>query len=58
MRNLRLKQFYYTETIWPTHKEITCSKCQQKGHNKKNKSCPLHPSQPPLVFDELDTEQN
>ena len=35
MRNLQLKQFYYTETIWPTHKEVTCSKCQQKGHNKK-----------------------
>ena len=56
VRNLRIKQFYYSETIIPSKTEVKCSKCHQTGHNKKNKCCPLHPSQPLLTFDESDVE--
>ena len=54
---MRLKQFFYIDTI--TKKKtitITCSACHQQGHNKKNKSCPMHPSHPPIEFDESDDE--
>ena len=56
MRNLRIKQFHYSETVFPSKTEITCSTCHQKGHNRKNKSCPMHPSQPQLIFEESDIE--
>lgn len=39
-------------------KNITCSACNQPGHNKKNKSCPLHPSHPGLNFDDSDDDLN
>ena len=35
---------------------MTCSACKQKGHNKKNKNCPLHPSQVQLDFSDTDDE--
>ena len=42
IRNLRMLQFEYTESIIPHEITITCSRCNQVGHNKKNKMCPLH----------------
>ena len=51
---MRLKQFNFTGSIMPTEKEIKCSACQQTGHNKKNKSCPMHPSHPLIQFDDSD----
>ena len=43
--------------IIPKKVSITCSACGEKGHNRKNKSCPLHPSHPMIEFDESDTEK-
>lgn len=56
IRTMRVKQFKYPATVYVQYKEITCSRCHQKGHNKKNKSCPLHPSQPGLTFEVSETE--
>lgn len=53
---MRLKQFVFTECIMANKKDIKCSACNQIGHNKKNKSCPLHPSHPPIQFEESDDE--
>ena len=53
---MRTKQFEFTTSIMPSKKEITCSACNQKGHNRKNKSCPLHSSHPTLEFEESDDE--
>lgn len=57
MHMMRLKQFSFTDCIMHTTKEIKCSACQQVGHNKKNKSCPMHPSHPSIQFDESDDEK-
>ena len=35
IRNLRIKQFINPETLVPNETTITCSKCNQVGHNKK-----------------------
>ena len=45
---MRSKQFFFTKTVIPSQKVITCSACNEEGHNRKNKSCPLHPSHPQL----------
>ena len=55
---IRTKQFEFPECIMPSKKEITCSACNQSGHNRKNKSCPLHPSHPIIDFEESDTEED
>lgn len=52
----RLKQFNFTDCIMPVTKIITCTACQQTGHNKKNKSCPMHPSHPPIQFNDSDDD--
>ena len=57
LQMFHVKQFYYTDSIFPTSKVITCSSCKNEGHNKKNKSCPLHPSQPPLYFPDSDKDE-
>ena len=55
-RNLRVRQFYYPESIFSTN-TVICSRCKQAGHNKKNKSCPNHRDQPQLDnFDESENE--
>ena len=54
---MRTKQFEFTSSIMPARLEITCSTCNQSGHNRKNKSCPLHPSHPVLEFEESGDEQ-
>ena len=58
IRNMRIKQFYYVNSICKEHKEITCSRCHEKGHNRKNKSCLLHPSQPNITFEVSDDEND
>ena len=58
VRNFRIKQFYYAKAIIPLENKKVCSSCHQVGHNKKNKACPMHPSQPMLVFEESGTEDN
>ena len=50
------KQLYFTETIMPSSFTVTCSACHQEGHNRKNKSCPLHPSHPSIEFEESDND--
>nr|XP_047142024.1 uncharacterized protein LOC124816524 isoform X2 [Hydra vulgaris] len=56
IRLMRLQQFILTDSVMPKIKEIICSVCKIPGHNKKNKSCPLHPSHPPIQFEESDEE--
>lgn len=34
-RKIRTQQFYYTYTLFTENRNITCSACQQPGHNKK-----------------------
>eukprot|EP00111_Clytia_hemisphaerica_P014888 TCONS_00043847-protein len=58
IRDMRIKQFYYPMSVYKQFKEITCSRCHEKGHNKKNKSCRLHPSQPTETFELSDNENN
>ena len=53
---MRIKQFFFTKEIFPSEVKILCSRCGQSGHNKKNKSCPLHESQPNIVFDDSDDD--
>lgn len=55
---MRLKKFHFTDCIMPSNKVVTCSGCKQIGHNKKNKSCPMHPSHPAIQFEESDNEEN
>ena len=58
IRNLRLKQFVYSKTIKPHEVTVTCSRCNQKGHNRKNKMCPLHPIHPEIEFSESEDEED
>lgn len=54
---LRSKQFIFTDCILSTgNRLMTCTACNQPGHNRKNKSCPMHPSHPVITFDESDEE--
>ncbi|XP_066932109.1 uncharacterized protein [Clytia hemisphaerica] len=53
---IRSKQFEYTESIYPKEKTIICSACNQSGHNRKNKSCPLHSSHPRIEFEDSEEE--
>jgi len=54
-RNLRVKQFYYPESIFSSN-TVICSSCKQQGHNKKNKNCPNHPDQP--TIDDFSDSEN
>ena len=56
MQTLRVKQFYFTDGVLKEKKDVTCSACKIPGHNRKNKSCPLHPSQPEPYFSDSETE--
>ena len=56
MRNLRIKQFVYPETIIPTECSVRCSACGQLGHNRKNKSCPGHESRIEIEFSDSDDD--
>jgi len=52
----RARQFRFPESFNSEKRDIRCSACPPQGHNKKNKSCPLHPSHPTLEFDDSDEE--
>jgi len=53
---LRSKQFVFTNCILSNEKRFKCTACKQEGHNRKNKSCPMHPSHPQIEFEESDSE--
>ena len=53
---MRVKQLIFTDVIIQRKTTIKCSACGEVGHNKKNKSCPLHPSHPAIEFDDSDVE--
>ena len=57
MRIRMINQFHFTESVIRNKVSITCSRCKQIGHNRKNKSCPMHPDQPQMLFDETDNEE-
>jgi len=52
----RAKQLIFTDSITPKKVTVTCSACGVIGHNKKNKSCILHPSHPVIEFEESDND--
>ena len=56
MRICRIRQFYYSKSIFNSFTTKKCSRCNQIGHNRKNKSCPMHPDQPNLDFPDTDEE--
>ena len=58
MHLMRTKQFEFTASIMASTKEIKCSACNQIGHNRKNKMCPLHPTHPIIEFDNSDESDN
>ena len=52
---MRVRAFHYPHMLLDDpSRDQTCSRCNQKGHNKKNKSCPMHPSQPAPAFSDSD----
>lgn len=53
---MRTKQLYFPKCITPVKRDMKCTACNQPGHNKKNKSCPLHPSHPTIEFDDSEDE--
>ena len=53
---IRTKQFHFTSCIMPSNTKVTCSACNEMGHNRKNKCCPMHPSHPMLEFGDGDDE--
>ena len=54
---MRVKQLIFTDVIKQKKVTVKCSACGEVGHNKKNKSCALHPSHPTIKFDDSDTEE-
>ena len=56
IRNLRIKQFIYPKSIIPREVTVTCSRCHQVGHNKKNKCCPLHDIHPDIDFSDSEDD--
>ena len=58
MRRMRLKQLHFPESIiHEVSSNLKCSRCHQYGHNKANKNCPQHPSQPDLSDFEEETDE-
>jgi len=58
LRITRARQFYYSASLFKTFFNKKCSRCNQYGHNKKNKSCPMHPEQPQLTFPDSDDDDD
>lgn len=57
IRNLRILQFDYTRSIIPREVKVRCSRCNEVGHNRKNKQCPLHEIHlPQVVFSDSEDE--
>ena len=58
-RIIGLKQFHYPESVFQAKDHnVLCSVCHEVGHNKKNKNCKKHKSQPQLEeFEKSDGEE-
>ena len=58
MRLLRVRAIHYPMLLLDeSSRDQTCSRCHQKGHNRKNKSCPMHPSHPPPTFSDSEPDE-
>lgn len=55
---MRAKQLIFTDIILKKKSSVKCGACGVVGHNRKNKSCPLHPSHPLIEFGVSDTEES
>ena len=58
VHTLRMKQLIFSDSVLKDPVTIKCSACCQTGHNRKNKSCPMHPSHPEIEFDKSDEEND
>ena len=56
IRHMRVKQFYHPDQILYQSKEIRCQACNEIGHNRKNKNCPLHPDHVDIYFSDSDED--
>ena len=56
MHHLRVKQFHYPQKMLQIKKQFRYRACNEIGHNKKNKNCPLHPDHVELYFSESDED--
>ena len=41
VRKARVRAFFYPSTLFSSQNVVKCSACQQLGHNRRNKLCPL-----------------
>ena len=58
IRNHRLKQLHYQDSyVLGAVTVVTCLARNIQGNNKKNKSCPMHSSQPSLTLHDSDIEE-
>lgn len=57
MRYFRVKAFCCTASVFDVEKwQMICLACHQHGHNKKSKSCTMHLSHPPPIFEDIEQE--
>jgi len=56
VKRIRLRQLHFSDTIFRKETYITCSRCHKKGHNRKNKSCLMHPDQPKIHYPDTEEE--
>ena len=52
----RIRAFFYPTTLFMATTGITCSACNQPGHNRKNKLCPA--KRPHVEIESSDLEEN
>jgi len=57
IRLMRTKQFHFPSCVIIPKRDFICSACHEPGHNKKNKSCLMHPSHPQIVYEESENEE-
>ena len=55
MRNTRVKQFHYPDQMLRKSQEVVCSACNEIGHRRNNKHCPMHPDN--IHFDLSDSDE-
>ena len=58
IHDFRIKQFFFNDNLYSEKRDIKCSVCNQPGHTRNNKSCPLHSSHPLLEFEDTDNEES
>ena len=55
IHSLRVLSFYYPNSLFTaSNSSVKCSACGEKGHNKKNRLCPNHPTR---ILDFSDSEE-